>query len=255
MKFERRTEKRYYEDFFLCETLARIVKIGPDFIETDATVAYPEGGGQEADLGTIEFPDGQLLRFIWAKKMYAHSSSLPEFPDVKLDGVIWHMIHPDDIHRLATAPTGAMVTIRIDRERRARLSLSHTASHLLYLAVDQYRPDAVGSTIGCHIKPEGARFDFAVASRISSDELMLMEQAANTLARRDLAIHVSAHVQAPDARLWHCDGKTIPCGGTHLDHTGPVGMLRLQRQGLGTGKERIACTFEQASLELHRYHY
>lgn len=254
MKFERRTEKRYYDDFFLCETHARVVKIGPDFIETDATVAYPEGGGQEADVGTIEFPDGQRLRFIWAKKMYAHSSRMREFPEVKLDGVIWHMIHPDDMHRLATAPAGAPVIIRIDRERRARLSLSHTASHLLYLAVDQYRADAAGSTIGCHIKPDGARFDFSVASRISSEDLMLMELAANNLVARDLAIHVSAHAQAPDARLWHCDGKTIPCGGTHLDHTGPVGKLHLKRKCLGAGKERIACTFEHVSLELSRYH-
>jgi alanyl-tRNA synthetase len=53
MKFERRTQKLYYEDFFLSEAAAKIVKVGPDYIELDATVAYPEGGGQEADQGTI----------------------------------------------------------------------------------------------------------------------------------------------------------------------------------------------------------
>ena len=57
MKLDRRTRKLYYDDFFLSRADARVVKVGPDVIELDATVAYPEGGGQEADHGTLTFDD------------------------------------------------------------------------------------------------------------------------------------------------------------------------------------------------------
>jgi Ser-tRNA(Ala) deacylase AlaX len=254
MKLDRHTSKLYYSDFFLSEVNSKIVKTGEDYLELESTVAYPEGGGQEADHGVLVLADGRTLRFIWAKKMYAHSSGLVDFPDVQVQGVIWHMIHPEDQHLLLELMPGLDVTVKIDIERRARLSLSHTASHLLYLAVGQYRPDAIPGTIGCHIKTDGARFDFSVESRITADELMLMEQTANAYQVRNSPVTVSAHQQVPDARLWHCEGQVIPCGGTHLDHLVPIGPLQLRRRGLGAGKERISCTFEQAKPELTRYH-
>jgi Ser-tRNA(Ala) deacylase AlaX len=254
MKFERRTQKLYYEDFFLSETTAKVIKVGTDYIELDATVAYPEGGGQEADQGTISLADGRVLRFIWAKKVYAHMSGLPEFPDVQVDGVIWHMIHPDDQSLLNEVCTAVDVTVAIDIERRARLSLSHTASHLVYLGVSKFRPDAVKNTLGCHIKTDGARFDFGVAERFTSDELAKIEEEANGFVIRDALISVSAHPAAPDARLWHTEGQTIPCGGTHLDHAALVGSLQIKRKGLGAGKERISCVFPHADFAFARYH-
>lgn len=254
MKFERQTAKLYYSDFFLSQTQARIVKVGPDFIELDATVAYPEGGGQDADTGTIELEDGRSLRFVWTKRMYAHASGLTEFPDVQLGGVIWHMIDPAQHTMLTSITPGSHVTLRIDIERRARLSLSHTASHLLYLGVGQHRPEAIQGTLGCHIKPDGARFDFSVKERFTAEELAQIGATANAYVQRNAAITISAHPQACDARLWHCEGQTIPCGGTHLESTGAIGPLLIRRKGLGAGKERISCTFAQATPDLLPYH-
>jgi Ser-tRNA(Ala) deacylase AlaX len=254
MKFERRTQKLYYDDFFLSQAKVKVVKVGPDYIELDATVAYPEGGGQEADHGTITLADGRVLRFIWAKKVYAHLSGLAEFPDVQVDGVIWHTIHPDDVAMLAEVQHGSDATVAIDVERRARLSLSHTASHLLYLGVGKFRPDAIKGTLGCHIKTDGARFDFGVEDRFTNEEIAKIEEEANAFVARDVKITVSAHPEAPDARLWHSDGHTIPCGGTHLDHAAPVGRMQVKRKGLGAGKERISCVFPDADFALAGYH-
>lgn len=254
MKFVRCTEKLYYSDFYLSRTRAAVVKVGPDFVELDATVAYPEGGGQEADQGQLTLADGTVLKFIWVKRIYAHSSGLAEFPDVQLGGVIWHMIDPADQAKLADLAPGQVVTVDIDITRRAQLSLSHTASHLVYLGVGKVRPDAVNNTIGCHIKVDGARFDFAVNDRITAEELQQIAEIANGFVHRDSAIIVSAHPDAPDARLWHTEGMTIPCGGTHLDHTAPVGELRIKRKAIGAGKERISCVFPQARPEFSRYH-
>ncbi len=254
MKFERRTRKLYYEDFFLSQTQATVVKVGVDYIELDATVAYPEGGGQEADQGTILLPDGRSLRFIWTKKLYAHMSGLPEFQDVKVDGVIWHMINPEDQALLTDVAIGAEVTVIIDIARRARLSLSHTALHLLYLGVGKYRPDAIKNTLGCHIKIDGARFDFGVDERFTCEELARIEEEANGFVSRDARISITVHPSVPDARLWHIEDHTIPCGGIHLDHAAPVGLLQARRKCIGAGKERISCTCPNAEYEIARYH-
>lgn len=254
MKLDRRTCKLYYEDFYLSQADAKIVKVGPDYIELDATVAYPEGGGQEADQGIISLRDGRNIRFIGAKRLYGHLPGLPDFPGVQVEGVIWHLIHPDDQTMLTGLEISAAVTVSIDIERRARLSLSHTASHLLYLGVGMHRPDAIRSTLGCHIKSDGARFDFGVTERISNEQLREIEASANEFVARDAKITISAHSTTPDARMWHCEGHVIPCGGTHLDCSAPVGMLQVHRKSLGTGKERLSCDFPAAVFNTGRYH-
>lgn len=254
MKLDRRTCKLYYEDFYLSQAEAKIVKVGPDYIELDATVAYPEGGGQEADHGVISLLDGRNMRFIGAKKLYGHLTSLPDFPGVQVEGVIWHLIHPEDQTMLAELEIGAKVTVSIDIERRARLSLSHTASHLLYLGIGMHRPDAIKSTLGCHIKSDGARFDFGVTERITGEQISHIEASANEFVARDAKITISAHSTVPDARMWHCEHHVIPCGGTHLHSSAPVGMMQVRRKSLGTGKERLSCDFPAAVFDIAKYH-
>jgi alanyl-tRNA synthetase len=254
MNFERKTARLYDQDFYLREAQTRVVRIEQDSIEFEATVAYPEGGGQEADHGVIRLEDGTSLRFDWAKKIYTRPAALPEFPGLQVDGIILHRIVEADRPLLGAVRPGMAATVDIDIERRARLSLSHTASHLLYLGVGRIRPDAIPGTIGCHIKPDGARFDFAVERRFEPDELLAIEAAANGYVERDAAITVSAHDAVPDARLWHCEGKTIPCGGTHIARAAPIGPLQIKRRGLGAGKERISCVFPQALPQTDLYH-
>lgn len=255
MKLPRLTKKLYYGDLYLREARARIVKIGTDFLELDATVAFPEGGGQESDSGTITLLNGTSLRFVHAKRLYGDFSGLPEFSDLRVDGVIWHIIHPDDQMKLAELSVDDEVFVHIDVERRARLSLSHTASHFLYLSVGMHRPDAIAQTIGCHIKVDGARFDFAVSERFTQGQTQNIEMSANIFITNAAKITVSAHPAVPDARLWHCGEHTIPCGGTHLDNAAPVGLLQIRRKSVGAGKERLTCTFPHAVIDLSRYHF
>lgn len=47
MKFHRQTRKRYYENGYLSQCQAAVVKIEADMIELDSTVAFPEGGGRK----------------------------------------------------------------------------------------------------------------------------------------------------------------------------------------------------------------
>lgn len=254
MQLDRKTIRVYYQDFYLQQVAARVVKVGSDYVELDRTIAYPEGGGQESDTGYITFEQGPAIAFTGAQRMHGTPARLPEFPDVQVDGVIWHMVAPQDAGTLNRLAPGARVEVSIDIERRARLSLSHTASHFLFLGVARHRPDVLEAVLGCHIRLDGARFDFAVEDRFSPQDLERIEQTANDFIERDAPITFSAHPSAPDARRWHCEGLTIPCGGTHLDRAGRVGPLEIQRKRLGAGKERLACKFPNALPEFERYH-
>lgn len=254
MKFSRCTRRLYYEDFHLCQAETRVVQVGPDYVELEATVAYPEGGGQEPDHGTLTFENGVQVPFLDVQRMYGHACGFPDFPQVQVGGVIWHRVPPEMQSALASLKPGMPVCVEIDTTRRARLSLSHTASHLLYLAIGLHRPDAPERTIGCHIREDAARFDFAVEERFTPEQIESIAQVANALVARDAPITFSAHPDEPDARRWHCDGHVIACGGTHLDRTGAIGPLEIRRKRLGTGKERLGCTFSQARLDLARYH-
>ncbi|WP_233217214.1 alanine--tRNA ligase-related protein [Trinickia dabaoshanensis] len=239
----RKTRKLYYENPDASECAAKVTRINANNVELDATVAYPEGGGQEADHGVIVLDDGREIRFVDVRKMYGNPIHIPAFPDIQVDGIIEHVIHEDDLALLRDVNIGAEVSVRIDRLRRAQLSLSHTGSHLLYLAVADIRPDAVAGTIGCHIKVNAARFDFAVENRFALDEVEEIARIANAYVARGSEVKVYPHPDYMDARYWECEGRVIACGGTHIASTAPVGQIRVHRKSLGRGKERLSCEF------------
>ena len=252
--FPRSTEKLYYSDTFLYQTDALVSKVGNDYVELAATVAYPEGGGQESDIGTLTLPTGRAIRFIHARKMYGQRANIAGFPDIQTGGVIEHVIHPDDVQHLASLKAGNRVQIGIDRRRRAQLSLSHTASHLLYLGVGQVRSDALAWTLGCHIRPDGARFDFGVSRRFTSEEVLAIEQIANDFVARSSTVLTYAHPDHIDARYWACEGNVMPCGGTHIGNTAPIGRITVRRKSMGAGKERLSCQFDDASVDVTSFH-
>lgn len=252
--FDRQTKRLYYDDLYLRCAKAKIVKVGNDFIELDATIAYPEGGGQEADTGFIITKDQAKLCFIGAKKHFGRVIFLDDFPNIQVEGIVRHLIHPEDFPGLKTLNVGDEVEAHIDVERRARLSLSHTASHLLYVGISVIRPDAISGILGCHIKVDSARFDFSVKERFTQTQLTEIADVANQMVRRASRITLYAHKAERDARYWECEGHVIPCGGTHIDNSRHVGKLILRRKSLGAGKERITCEFPEAYLDLEKYH-
>lgn len=254
MKLNRHTTKLFYRDPYLAVCETAVIKLDGNWVELADTVAYPEGGGQDPDHGRITLEDGIALRFIHAKKIYGHAAGIPGFPDIQVDGVVLHQIHADDQHLLKHLVPKTRVTVSIDVKRRAALSLSHSASHLLYLAVGLHRPDAVANTLGCHIKIDGARFDFGVDQRFTAEDLSKIQESANEMVRCDLAIRLCAHPDVPDARSWHCEDYVIPCGGTHIERTGAIGEMTVRRKSLGIAKERISCDFPSAQIQTDPYH-
>lgn len=129
--------------------------------------------------------------------------------------------------------------IEIDYDRRKSLSLNHTAAHVVYWAVDMYRPGVVEHTIGCHIKTDSARLDFSTEERFSQEDIKAIEKLSNKLIKAGYPIIMHSRQDYHDARYWECYSYVIPCGGTHAKNTNELSSLKLQRKNLGKGKERF----------------
>lgn len=249
------TRKLYYEEPYAFSCPCVITRVGNDFVELDVTVAYPEGGGQESDVGRIVFADGAFVRFIDVKKVLTTPINLGEVDkEVHVGGIIRHLIHADDLLHLSELSSGISAVVEIDIVRRAKLSLSHTASHLLYMAVANVRENAVHNIFGCHIKEGAARFDFCVPERFSSEDLESISEKINVLSVKDLDVSISQHSKFQDVRYWECNGQVIPCGGTHIENTKNIGVLMVKRKGLGSGKERLSCEFPLAEYVTSKFY-
>ena len=113
MKFHRKTRKIYYENqmIFSCQT--EIIQIIDGCFEFKDTVAYPEGGGQDSDVGIIS-KNGISIRFNRVKKRYAHSPVLNNFPGIQVDGIVLHQVHPEDLEKINIFSVGDVVLVEID---------------------------------------------------------------------------------------------------------------------------------------------
>jgi alanyl-tRNA synthetase len=249
------TIKKYYTDPYIFKTKANVVQVFQNkAIELSQTIAYPEGGGQDSDQGTItHIKSGNKLTFKLVKRMFGHSVKTANENWVNVDGIVFHYIEDDDLEKLSAIEKNDDVIIEIDYQHRHKLSTSHSASHLLYIGVGSVRPELISNTIGCHIKEGQARFDFRTDEKFSSSELTTIESISNEFIERDLAISLFASDEHKDARFWQCDGHIIPCGGTHLEQTGSIGNMLIKRKNIGKGKERIICQLENPTYDTHLY--
>jgi len=212
----------------------------------DRTVFYPLGGGQAGDAGTLVLPDGQSLAVTDARK---HK----ERP-----GAIAHVLAAG-ADRAGLSP-GAVVTARIDPERRRAHMRFHTATHLLCALV----PHPVD---GCSITATYARLDFHMTEPLDKEALTagiarLVAEAHPVRHRWISEAELDANpglvrsmsVQPPRGqgrvRVLEIEGVDLqPCGGTHVANTadiGPVIVTKIEKKSAQT--RRVVLGFaEQAA--------
>ena len=251
---ERSTTKLYYQKPFLKSCQARIVKIVGNKIELNQTVAYPEGGGQEGDKGYIKTSEGIIIKFIDTQKAYGRPIYLDDFPSIKVETIIHHIVSNDDLDALETIKENDLVQVSIDVERREKLSISHSASHLVFVGVGEVRPEAIKNVKGCHIKESSARFDFSISERFEVDEIEKIKTFANEMVLKNYGISSYCHAGEPEALYWEANGHVIPCGGTHLTETSLIGDINLKRKGMGKNSERLIIKFPNANVDVSKYH-
>jgi Ser-tRNA(Ala) deacylase AlaX len=205
-------KKLFWEDPYLTEIEATVTAVNGDVVTLDRTIAYAASGGQESDHGTI---GGYEIR------------------GARLDGKeIFYTVTAGDALKI-----GDVVHVLIDWERRYRLMRLHFAAEIILELVYQNfdRPEKIGA----HIGADKARLDFFWEGKIS-DAFPLLEAKTKELIDRDLAITSAFDDEENERRYWEIAGfGRVACGGTHIRRTGEVGPIRLKRNNIGGGKERI----------------
>lgn len=112
----------------------------------------------------------------------------------------------------------------------------HSAAHIVYY----FTAASLGKLkiIGSNITAEKARFDF-VYDKSVSDILPAIEQQVNAFIESGHEIRIEPDKDNPNMKWWTCFEWKMPCGGTHVRNSKEIGKIRLKRNNIGAGKERI----------------
>jgi misacylated tRNA(Ala) deacylase len=204
---------------------ATVEQATDDYIVLDGTYFYPEGGGQPADQGRLEWNGGSA-----------------DVVDVQKEhGDVRHYVDTVEGH---LPSEGDEVTGRVDAERREKHRRMHTAQHVVSKVV----LDAFGAqTAGNQIHGDRSRIDFKPAT-FSDDDVALIEQTTNDVLDQDLPVtktempRAEAEERTPEGRglldmipdfvdplrmVAIGDFDLCPCGGTHVDRLADVGHIRI----------------------------
>lgn len=229
------TKRIYYRDPHATAHITRWEPRGPNVIALHESVAFPEGGGQLPDVGIVR-QDDRTARFTDTQKRFTTKVFPANFPAVQVGGEIH--ITLDSALVDAWDPTRPIEVI-IDRVRRAKLTRSHTAAHLVYLGLLEADPSVKERVSGCYIDVDGGRFDIRVDEHFSAEQLEVIFQTAIRWSEADYPIEIEALAGEPDCRVWVSNGVRIPCGGCHLPTTGWAGAISIQRRSKGKNLDRF----------------
>ena len=157
------------------------------------------------------------------------------------------------------------VTAVIDSDRRQKIKLNHTATHLLHRALKNVLGDHVQQA-GSLVAEDRLRFDLTHYQKISDLELIEIENVINDVIRENLVLHVEnkdfeiAKKEGAQAlfgekyddivRVIDIDqfSKEL-CGGTHVNRTGDIGVFKIiSESSLASGVRRIEALTGQSAL-------
>lgn len=206
------TRKVFWEDPYATTHETEVAEVRGAEVTLRSTILYAFSGGQESDRGSIGGHELLQARKDGLEIVY----TLPEN----------HGLRP-----------GQPVTLTLDWERRHRLMRLHFAAELVLELVTRTVPGAV--KIGAHIAQDKARIDFACPAPITP-LLAGIQAEANALIASDRPIRCGFDDVALERRYWEVEGfAKVPCGGTHVRSTAEIGPVRLKRDNVGKGKERV----------------
>ncbi|NEN82805.1 alanine--tRNA ligase-related protein [Paenibacillus elgii] len=205
-------EKVFWTNPYLTELNTRVTSANGDDITVEQTIFYAFSGGQESDSGMIGGFSVKQARKDGQEIIY----TLEEGHGLKV---------------------GNQVAMTIDWNRRYRLMRLHFAAEvILELA---YKHLEGIEKIGAHIAQDKARIDFLWHENISQS-FPFIEKESRKIIEANLDIVSAFSDEENGRRYWEVKGfSRVPCGGTHLKKTGEVGEIKLKRNNIGKGKERI----------------
>ena len=222
------TRKLYYESSKTRTFSAQLVasqqtERGPA-VCLDQTAFYPTGGGQAHDTGTLnEIP----VLDVWSDA----------------DGEVWHL--------LARPLEAEQVTGELNWERRFDHIQQHTGQHLLSAALLNKLEAA---TLSVHFGSEENTLDTDYAdltqqqanqvadevNRIIWENHAVSTQFVTSEELAELELRRQPQVEGDIRIIKIADYDITPCGGTHAEHTGEIGLLKITNLTSYKGGTRIS---------------
>ncbi|EEZ01297.1 alanyl-tRNA synthetase [Vibrio sp. RC586] len=215
-------------------------------IVLDNTPFYAESGGQCGDTGVLKTEAG--------------------------------IFHVEDTHKLGNAiahhgvlaqgvlAKGDQVDAIVDEQRRAAISLNHSATHLLHAALRKVLGEHVAQK-GSLVRAETLRFDFSHLEAMTAAEIKEVERLVNQEIRRNH--HIETNIMNIDEAkakgamalfgekyddqvrvLSIGDFSTELCGGIHASNTGDIGLFKIISEGgIAAGIRRIEAVTGEGALD------
>ncbi|MBR5897932.1 MAG: alanine--tRNA ligase [Muribaculaceae bacterium] len=203
-------------------------------IVLSVTPFYAEMGGQVGDRGTL-----------------ACGEDVVEIFDTKRENGI-------GVHLSKKMPANVEATFvaSINKDARQAISCNHTATHLLHEALREVLGTHVEQK-GSFVSPEVLRFDFSHFQKMTPEEISAVEHLANKKVREAIARDERRNVPIAEAqsmgamalfgekygeevRVIKYGTSVELCGGTHVDNTGNIGMIKIvSESSIAAGIRRI----------------
>ncbi|MGL2963152.1 alanine--tRNA ligase [Flavobacterium sp. RSB2_4_14] len=199
------------------------------------TPFYPEGGGQIGDTGVLEAANGDVIYIIDTKKE---------------NNLIMHFAKelPSNLSEIFKVIVGP--------DRRRKSAANHSATHLMHLGLR--------TILGTHVEQKGSlvnpnylRFDFSHFSKVSDEELKLVEAFVNSRIAAQLQLKEHRNIpiqqameQGAMALFGEKYGDTVRmiefgdskelCGGIHVKNTAEIWHFKIISEGaVAAGIRRI----------------
>jgi len=205
---------------------------------------YPEGGGQVGDKGTLENA----------------TESFEVLETKKENGLIISLINalPKD--------AGAVFYAKVNVADRKNSQANHSVTHLLHEALREVLGTHVEQK-GSYVGPDYLRFDFSHFSKMTDEELALVESKVNAKIKDNLALQEFRNIPIQEAldrgamalfgekygdnvRMIQFGSSKELCGGTHVKSTSEIGHFKIvSESSAAAGIRRIEAISGEKSEE------
>jgi alanyl-tRNA synthetase len=202
----------------------------------DHTPFYAESGGQVGDQGVMSVSGSQMTVLDTQKQGDA----------------FLHRVKVES----GSVSMGNNVDAQVNVQNRQDTACNHSATHLLHAALRKVLGEHVQQK-GSLVDAERLRFDFSHFEAINSDQLAEIENMVNEQIRANVVVETKlmsqddAVASGAMALFGEKYGDTVRvlsmgdfsvelCGGTHVNRTGDIGLLKITSEGgVAAGVRRV----------------
>ena len=215
-------------------------------IVLEQTPFYAESGGQVGDQGKLIIANNEL-----------------QIIDTKKENDLI-------IHFAETIPADVTgeVTATVDTERRHKITIHHSVTHLMHAALRKVLGTHVAQK-GSLVNEDNLRFDFSHFAKMTEEEIAAVEKLVNQKIRENIPVIIKTmnkeeamktgamalfgEKYGDMVRVVTIDEKYSVelCGGTHVGNTGEIGFFKIRSEAaVAAGVRRIEAVSGEAAEHL-----